>query len=213
MSHFIGICFGENWEYNLDQYDENMEVEPYIRYTKEEAIEEVKSRHSNDYKYAIEQLKNPDLDSETAEYFSQIVEKGMFLSSEDAWETAKKWGYELDTDENLLSTYNPDSKWDWWTIGGRWSGYLVLKERDENGDIIEVDQADFDEIDWDYMIRNSKIPFCYVCPDGEWCEKGRMGWWAMVSDEMSEQTWDKQFKDFIDSIDYNCIVTAVDFHI
>lgn len=27
-----------------------------------------------------------------------------------------------------FSTYNPDSKWDWWQLGGRWPGRLQLKE-------------------------------------------------------------------------------------
>lgn len=213
MSHFIGLCFGEDWEYNLDQYDENREVEPYIQYTKDEAIDEVKKRHAQKYNNALEALKKKDLDSERYAYFQKVLDKGLFISYEDAWEEAKEWGYKIDSDENLLSTYNPDSKWDWWIIGGRWSGYMVLKERDENGDIIKVDQADFNEIDWDYMLNNNIIPFCYVRPDGDWCEKGRMGWWAMVSDETSDQSWKTQFKDFLDSIDYNCVVTAVDFHI
>ena len=213
MSHFVGLCFGEYWKFNLDQYDENMEVEPYIKYTKDEAIDEIKRRHAQNYKNALEALKKKNLDSERYEYFQKIIDKGLFISYEDAWAKAKDLGYEIDSDENLLSTYNPNSKWDWWVIGGRWSGYLVLKERAENGDIIKVDQADFNGIDWDYMFNNDKIPFCYVCPDGDWCEKGRMGWWAMVSDEMSNQSWEKQFKDFINSIDYNCIVTVVDFHI
>ena len=26
-----------------------------------------------------------------------------------------------------IRTYNPKSKWDWWTIGGRWSGYFKAK--------------------------------------------------------------------------------------
>lgn len=213
MSHFIGLCFGENWEYNLDQYDENMEVEPYIQYTKDEAVDEVKRRHAYSYETALEALKKKDLNSERYEYFQKIIDKGLFISYEDAWKEAKTWGYEIDEDENLLSTYNPDSKWDWYVIGGRWSGFLVLKERDENGEIIKVDQADFDEIDWDYMLANDNIPFCYVDPDGEWYEQGRMGWWAIVSDEKPKQTWEQQFKDFIKSIDYNCVVTAVDFHI
>uniref|UniRef100_UPI00052720DB hypothetical protein n=1 Tax=Streptomyces sp. NRRL F-6674 TaxID=1463877 RepID=UPI00052720DB len=27
-----------------------------------------------------------------------------------------------------VSTYNPKSKWDWWQIGGRWTGYFVPVE-------------------------------------------------------------------------------------
>lgn len=27
-----------------------------------------------------------------------------------------------------ISTYNPDSTWDWWALGGRWSGFYVLRD-------------------------------------------------------------------------------------
>ena len=33
----------------------------------------------------------------------------------------------VDKDGNIISTYNPDSKWDWYEIGGRWSGMLLIK--------------------------------------------------------------------------------------
>lgn len=29
-----------------------------------------------------------------------------------------------------MSTYNPDSKWDWWSIGGRWLGYFPYQPED-----------------------------------------------------------------------------------
>ena len=32
----------------------------------------------------------------------------------------------LNEDINVLTTYNPQSKWDWYEIGGRWSGLLIL---------------------------------------------------------------------------------------
>lgn len=36
--------------------------------------------------------------------------------------------YEEETDRAYTwSTYNPDSKWDWYQIGGRWSGYFPVK--------------------------------------------------------------------------------------
>lgn len=27
-----------------------------------------------------------------------------------------------------MSTYNPESKWDWWAIGGSWAGYFIARE-------------------------------------------------------------------------------------
>ena len=189
MSHFIGLCFGEFWEQNLEQYDESLEVEPYIRYTKDEAIDEAKSRHTQDYEYALKALKNKDLDSRSYEYFQQVLNKGLFISYEDAWEEAKKWGYEIDSDENLLSTYNPDSRWDWYSVGGRWGEYLPLKE----GEF--TNEATVGEIDWDEYFKVNKSPFCFVTEDGEWIEKGEMGWWCAVGNEMDTESWNKVFKD------------------
>ena len=44
---------------------------------------------------------------------------------------------------------NPNSKWDWWQIGGRYSGRLILKSGDA------VDQAKKGEVDWFAMERNT----------------------------------------------------------
>ena len=57
MSHFIGLCFGDFWESSLDPYCEDLEVEPYVAYTKEEAIDEVKRRHASDYEWAVKALE------------------------------------------------------------------------------------------------------------------------------------------------------------
>lgn len=209
MSHFVGLCFGANWESNLDQYDENMEVAPYIRYTKDEAIDEVKRRHAQSYENALEALKKKDLDSESYEYFQKVLDKGLFISWEDAWEEVKKWGYEIDSDENLLSTYNPDSKWDWYSVGGRWGGFLHYKDVDPGFE--ETNVAYIHELDMDYLFEHT--PFCFVTEDGEWIEKGEMGWWCSVSNEKSEETWKQQFIDYVKSLDANCLVTVVDFHI
>lgn len=35
---------------------------------------------------------------------------------------------------NELSTYNPNSKWDWYSVGGRWRNSLLTKE--DNEDVI-----------------------------------------------------------------------------
>ena len=59
--HFVGICFGEDWEDNLEYYSEDREVEPYIVYTKEEAIDYAKEIHAKIYENAIENLQNPNV--------------------------------------------------------------------------------------------------------------------------------------------------------
>ena len=213
MSHFVGLCFGSYWDTDLEQYAEDLEVESYVEQTKEEAIKRVQSSQPRRYMDAVKALQNSELRSQDMEYYQQIVDQGSTLSEEDAWKEVLSWGCELDEDENLLSTYNPNSKWDWYCVGGRWNGFLVLKERAEDGSIIEVNEAYFNEIDWDYMKEWNRIPFCFVNEDGEWYEKGEMGWFAIVTNEMEKNTWQATFEEYISTVEDECLVTVVDFHI
>ena len=160
MSHFIGLCFGEDWESNLEMYDEGLEVESYIKYTKDEAIDKVKQDRALRYENAVKALDDSELPKRSWQYYQDVVDKGLFISYEDAWKEAKDWGYNIDEAENLVTTYNPNSKWDWYSIGGRWDGYIYLKEKDNEGNAIQVNQAYFDEIDWEYMLEH-KTPFCF----------------------------------------------------
>lgn len=64
------------------------------------------------------------------------------------------------------STYNPDSQWDWYSIGGRWN------------DVVGGNQA---PVAW--FLDNDQFPFAIVTPDGKWHQKGNMRWFGMVSDE------------------------------
>lgn len=213
MSHFVGLCFGDYWKSNLDAYDEGLEVEKYIVYTKDEAIDIVKQNHAKAYESAIEYLRKSDITESSKEYYQSIIDKGLFISYEDAWKKVLDWGYELDDEENLLSTYNPDSKWDWYSVGGRWSGFLCTKEKDDEGNPIRVNQAQFKDIDWDYMLENNIIPFNYVTEEGIWREKGEMGWWGMTTNEMEQDDWDDNFKSYLKLVEDDCLVTVVDFHI
>lgn len=213
MSHFVGLCFGDNWENDLEQYYEGLDVKPYIRYTKEEAIKKAKEYHASNCEYAVKQLALDTLSLEQLNHYNDIVNGGCFLSDEEAWEHVQDWGYQIDDEGNLLSTYNPDSKWDWYSIGGRWGGFLPLKELDSEGDHLTTNEALVGEIDWEYLLNEKFPPFCFVTEDGEWIEKGEMGWWGMSFNEQPEDDWATQFKDYLSTLDSNCLVTVIDFHI
>lgn len=213
MSHFVGLCFGGYWDTDLEQYAEDLEVEAYVERTKEEAINDVQRNQRKRYLEAVKALQTPNLKSQSMDFYQKIVDQGPSISKEDAWKEVLSWGYELDENDNLLSTYNPNSKWDWYCVGGRWNGFLVLKERKEDGSIIEVNEAYFNEIDWDYMKEWNRIPFCFVDEDGEWYEKGEMGWFAITTNEMEKDTWRATFEGYLDTVEDDCLVTVVDFHI
>ena len=213
MSHFVGLCFGSYWDHDLEQYAEDLEVEAYVEQTKEEAISNVQRNHRKRYLEAIKALQVDNLKSQSMAFYQSIVDQGPSLSREEAWKEVLSWDYELDENENLLSTYNPNAKWDWYCVGGRWNGFLVLKERAEDGSIIEVNEAYFNEIDWDYMKEWNRIPFCFVDEDGEWYEKGEMGWFAITTNEVDKDTWQDTFKEYLSTVEDDCLVTVVDFHI
>jgi len=91
---------------------------------------------------------------------------------------------------------NPNgSKWDWWVWGGRWDGYLVNNVMRVES-IIDLnewkkkinEERDLSEKDDGYIYSPSA--FAYVTPEGEWIEKGEMGWWAMVSEEKDDDEWE-----------------------
>ena len=213
MSHFVGLCFGENWDSYLEEYYEGLEVDPYIIYSKQSAIDEAIARHTSHYDYAVKQLKKSTLSKESYDYYNKIVNEGPSLSRSKAWEKAKGWGYEIDENDNLLATYNPNSKWDWYSVGGRWSGFLPLKKLDEEGKHLLTNEAYFNEIDWDYFFEYQFTPFCFVTEDGDWNEKGEMGWWGITTNEQPADDWDTQFKEYLKTVDPDCLVTVVDFHI
>ena len=237
MSHFaVAVFHREDQDIDdlLAPYSENLEVEPYIAYTKEQAIQHCKDHWME----------------------SSVAGK----SDEKLWaELAAEYGNNTDRDGNIYSTYNPNSKWDWYQIGGRWVDFLKLKPNCEytHADIAYVHDVDFsDDLGeylyalrfWDavvdgkqpedgeeffslynpeffiryygdretYARRMSKwTTRAVVTPDGVWHEKGEM-WWFGLSGESPEESgdWDDHFKErFIDTADPDWVITIVDCHI
>jgi len=52
-----------------------------------------------------------------------------------------------------------------------------------------------------------------VVKDGQWYEKGRMGWWACVADEKDEEKWTSEFNALIAGLPDDTLLTIVDCHI
>lgn len=122
MSHFTVLVITSDGDYAkaLAPFDENIVVEPYIRKTKEDCINEI--------------LEYKDKYDNNDEHFNRtwFEEKWGSINFEDHEEIFKKYKEYHDYDDwdgdNIISTYNPKSKWDWYSLGGRWKGTLKLKE-------------------------------------------------------------------------------------
>lgn len=184
---------------------------------------------------------------------------------------------------------NPNDKWDWWVVGGRWSGLLKLKasagdkacDAARKGDVdmaskIAAETADagkhwdaahaiiagrtwvtweeaskryegkWDEarkfywdqdvvkdlgaadkfrwsddrddllLDRDTYARRKGMRAAMtfaILHNGEWHEKGKMGWWASVSNEKDREAWEDEWFRVYNSIPDDYTVTVVDCHI
>lgn len=116
----------------LSPYDENLQVTPYIEMTVSEIISHAKRLKETAIK---EKYDSKFLTCETDnEFYQKFIE-----DYEDKF---------IDESGNLLTTYNPNSKWDWWSFGGRFvnDNYIALKD----GSYTNV--ARLGDIDWDNML-------------------------------------------------------------
>jgi len=52
-----------------------------------------------------------------------------------------------------------------------------------------------------------------VLKDGEWYEKGKLGWWACVADEKEEADWVVEHAKLLDSLPELTLLTVIDCHI
>lgn len=58
----------------------------------------------------------------------------------------------------------------------------------------------------------SCVYFAFV-RDGIWTEKGAMGWFASVSDEISDAQWNRLYNDMLDALPDDTLLSLVDCHI
>lgn len=94
------------------------------------------------------------------------------------------------------STYNPQSQWDWYRVGGRFDGLITRNpQSSENGFNFDAKHE---------TLANNSVPvtelleaqgndlfttWAIVTPEGEWIEKGKMGWWAISWDVKQDDAW------------------------
>ena len=95
-----------------------------------------------------------------------------FLAAHPGKDAADPSCADCDGTGTYTSTYSKASKWDWWVIGGRWSGHLT-----EDGRNV------FPLTD----LRPGWSVFAIVTPDGAWHAEADMGWFAITRNE--DETW------------------------
>lgn len=170
MSHFAVAVFTDGTktvEELLAPFDENIKVAPYVTRTKAQIIEEAKKRKA---KYEEKIKDTPKLRDEqfVKKYLDATTDEELYQAEYDEYST-------YDEDGNELSTYNPNSQWDWYSIGGRWRGCLKATEG-------EAGEASFFDLSPDKPGRFSaaKIKNIDFTPDKDKYEKCLRYWEVVV---------------------------------
>lgn len=197
----------EIWDNAADELDPEDEKEFWKPYTKKEFP--TPADIAKDKKYDI----IPDETKRNGLRFEQKVERDWANQpSKEKYPTLKDFAAEYYGYTKRAGKYgyshNPNAKWDWYSDGGRWDGYIVNR----NGNCTNAEVLT--EVDWD----KTNTPFCFVNAEGEWIEKAEMGWWGMTSNEKKTADWNTEFKEYVRSLladpeAEEIEVYAVDFHI
>lgn len=140
MSHFTVLVIGDNIEQQLEKYWEELETAPYFK----------KKVTQKDMKAVIKEFEQKNLigksDLSILERFENVY-KG---------ENAEDWNNNEYKKVNGVwgrySTYNPNSKWDWYQIGGRWANFFKLN----NSITKELDTMGFSLNEFENLINLKK---------------------------------------------------------
>jgi len=166
-------------------------------------------------------------------------------------------GYEKDEDTGKYGSWrNPNSKWDWYELGGRWGGFFTLKDGttsdqalkseidfqrmlvkqrekaeklwEETEELIAESEKTGKKIDWELSFQYGRDPndtrdsyiedslglhVFAVLKDGQWYEKGKMGWWCITSDDKDEDAWDRELTKLIETTPDDTLFSLYDCHI
>ena len=131
MSHFVVLVIGDNIDLQLAPFNEQSEDgDPHVELVFNDQTEEFRKEYDEE---SVEIIKRPDgswvpthsaTDDDRAAQIAPVSAKFSELYPTFE-EFCKKWyGAEPDEQGQYGYNYNPNAQWDWYVIGGRWSGYF-----------------------------------------------------------------------------------------
>ena len=199
MSHYTVMVVTDgrkpNWEEEVEKalapYDENIVTEPRVDKTKAQLLDwarEFIAKCKYDAEVAASVSDLPEGEREEAYrkaepsphhwygWATNPSDGGWYSAldpedEEQLWEAVKRYsGDELTPEGELMTTYNPDSKWDWYSIGGRWSGYLKIRKDAPKHSWADAscDSALAKYVDWDAMLPEKPTPTQLKRAKGFW---------------------------------------------
>ena len=128
-----------------------------------------------------------------------------------------RWRKDDDGVWREYSTYNPDSKWDWYEVGGRWAGTLELKEgvapiqpinfswgwkAEDKQKVLTATPKRADKAYLKDIANVEELQASGILQDGEWI------------DTIEEDGWHfKNIGEYLKDLPGDTLVTCVDYHI
>lgn len=166
MSHYAVAVLtkGEPNSYDIEElmapYDEAIRVERHISMTRREIIKSERSRRDQSLEILKQYRKDPEKyekehESKHIKWIKDTLIPLSTMGDAELYNRFAEWypklkdidpesGEEaIDSSGNLTSTYNEDSKWDWYEIGGRFADELPLLD---NG--YALSDAALDDVFW-----------------------------------------------------------------
>jgi hypothetical protein len=246
----------------LERYEEDRPTARYVKATRDELIVEGRAEieQYRDGTYA-EYLADPAAYAENCRndnhlaYVSGTADDGGFpakltWTDDQVYADQIRWYDEenIGPEGEVYSTRNPDAKWDWYVIGGRWTNYWPVLEKAEvvTGMSYDSVKASVDVLEkirpgasggdakyvsdraarpgvWADVVRKMDIDFAhedlypatfaFLDSDGEWHEKGLMGWFGISSGDKEDEAWRAQYRELVAKEADNAWFVLVDYHI
>lgn len=322
MSHFSVIVIGDvnDIDAQMAPYAEQDFEEQYgvFNDTEDENLEEYQNKDVDivvlsdgslfsKYDHKFRHFDSQRLSSDYVYPEDSVIRKGKFSELYPTFEDYMSDWHGMKSRDEETGRYgywhNPNAKWDWYSIGGRWTGYFKPKDgtegdlgrpgafgnkpldgwvdslrlcdidfdamkahavkeaneaydkleavlkgrplpswnviREKHGENIDLARAEYhgmkvvqelnDAQIWamgdlvevfghsreEYVERCKNrvaVPYAVV-KDGQWYEKGRMGWFGVSHGDMNEDDWNKQFWNMLGTLDPETTLTLVDCHI
>lgn len=161
MSHYcVGVIVEDidNFEAEIEEilvpYSENLEVEPHIYSTKAQIIEEGKKLAESTKKHMRE---DPAYKIDNNTFLRNLI---CAATDEDFYNAMYEEDALYDEDGNKLTTYNPKSKWDWYSIGGRFEHDSIatqIKDFKVHNPVDEATKEKYHQV-WNNFIHGIKNP-------------------------------------------------------
>lgn len=162
----------------MDPYFEHGEAEPYVCYSLEQAAADIATSI-----HRLELIISRNEPMYDIDKCRELLAGLRTATPQQRYEEQLRFHERFNDRGEPISTYNPDSKWDWYVIGGRWDGWVHDKKT--AAESVEDNSALVAE-----AVLRGKIPHAVITPDGQWHERGQMGWWATLLTE--NENWEQE---------------------